>query len=191
MKVVAITGYKPFELGIFSQKHEAIVYIKKAIEKQLIAFIEEGTEWVIISGQPGVEWWAAEVVLDLQHTYPHLKLGVFTPFLGQEQNWKEDNQTYYRQLLLQADHVDSITKKTYESPLQFRLKNQFFIDKSDALLVVYDEEKEGSPKYMVDLASKTESYPCYFIRFSDIQAIVEEEQWNKWENKGNNNETSY
>jgi uncharacterized phage-like protein YoqJ len=191
VKVVAVTGYKPFELGIFSKKHEGITYIKKAIEKQLKALIEEGLEWVIISGQLGVELWAAEVVFDLQLEYPHLKLGVFTPFLDQEENWKEDNQECYHFILSKADHVDSITKRKYESPMQFRLKNQFFIEKSDALIAVYDEEKEGSPKYMAELASAAESYPCYFIRFPDIQAIVEEEQWNEWENEGKNKDNAY
>ena len=29
MKVLTVTGYKPFELGIFNEKHQGITYIKK------------------------------------------------------------------------------------------------------------------------------------------------------------------
>ena len=36
---------------------------KKALRRKLTAFVEDGLEWVIISGQLGVELWAAEVVL--------------------------------------------------------------------------------------------------------------------------------
>lgn len=182
MKVVAVTGYKPFELGVFSNDHPGISYIKKAIHQRLLSLLEEGLEWVMISGQLGIELWAAEVVFDLQLEYPDLKLAVFTPFLEQEENWKENNREYYEFILSQADHVDSITKRKYESPEQFRLKNQFFIEKSDALLAMYDEEKPGSPKYMVEVAKKKEevqNYQCYFILFSDLQDIIEEEQWNK------------
>lgn len=180
MKVVAVTGYKPFEIGIFSNDHPGVEYIKKAIHKRLLAFVEEGVEWVIISGQLGVELWAAEVVFDLQMEYPDLKLGVFTPFLEQEENWNETNKEYYEFILSQADHVDSITKRKYESPEQFRLKTQFFIEKSDVLLALYDEEKPGSPKYMAEAAKKKaelENYHRSFILFSDLQDIIEEEQW--------------
>ncbi|ABS21602.1 DUF1273 domain-containing protein [Bacillus cytotoxicus] len=181
MKVLAVTGYKPFELGIFQNDHPGVTYIKKALHRKFLAFLEEGLEWVMISGQLGVELWAAEVVFDLQLEYPDLKLAVFTPFLAQEENWKEENKEWYEFILEQADHVDSITKRRYESPEQFRLKNQFFIDKSDALLAVYDEEKPGSPKYIVEVAKKKEeieNYHSYFILFSDLQDIIEEEQWN-------------
>ncbi|MFE7915228.1 SLOG family protein, partial [Bacillus mobilis] len=98
--------------------------------------------------------------------------------------WKEDNREYYEYILSQADHIDSITKRKYESPEQFKLKNQFFIEKSDALLAVYDEEKPGSPKYIVEAAKKKgeiENYHSYFILFSDLQDIIEEEQWNNAE----------
>lgn len=49
MKVLAITGYKPFELGIFKQDDKALYYIKKAIKNRLIAFLDEGLEWILIS----------------------------------------------------------------------------------------------------------------------------------------------
>lgn len=51
MKVLAVTGYKPFELGIFKHDDKALFYIKKALENRMIALLEEGLEWVLISGQ--------------------------------------------------------------------------------------------------------------------------------------------
>jgi uncharacterized phage-like protein YoqJ len=181
--ILAITGYKPYELGIFHPQHQAIPFIKKATEKRLIPFIEEGLEWVIISGQLGVELWAAEVVFELQNVYQHLQLAVLTPFLNQEENWSEENKEYYEFILSQADFVDSITKRKYENPGQLRLKNQFIVEKSDGLLIVYDDEKEGSPKYMLDIAKKKasrEKYDIFPITFYDLQAIIEEEQMKQW-----------
>ncbi|MFC0271658.1 DUF1273 domain-containing protein [Metabacillus herbersteinensis] len=178
MKVLTISGYKPFELGIFKNDDEGVFFIKKAIEKSLISLLNDGLEWVIISGQLGIELWAAEVVLSLQISYPEVKLGIITPFLNQESNWKEDNKEFYESILLQANFVDSITRREYDSPQQFRLKNQFFLDKSDALLLVYDNEKPGSPKYLFELAQKkqeVEEYPLFLIDFYDLQLIVEEE----------------
>ncbi|TXC93239.1 DUF1273 domain-containing protein [Metabacillus litoralis] len=178
MKVVTVSGYKSFELGIFKNDDQAVTYIKKAIQKSLNSLIEEGLEWVIISGQMGVELWAAEVVFDLQLECPDLKLAILTPFLNQESKWNEINREYYEFIVSQADFVESITKREYESPLQFRQKNEFLINKSDGLLLVYDDEKQGSPKFLMDVAKKKQEVNNYYIEtinFSDLQVVVEEE----------------
>lgn len=178
-KVLAISGYKPFELGIFQNDHPSVLFIKAAIKKELIPMIEEGLEWVLISGQLGVELWAAEVVFELQLEFTDLKLAVITPFLDQEASWKDNNKEWYQSILAQADFIDSVTKKGYEKPWQFRIKNQFFIEKSNALLLLYDQEKEGSPKYLYEMASHYQShhpYPIRLITFYDLQLIVEEEE---------------
>jgi uncharacterized phage-like protein YoqJ len=179
IKVLAISGYKPFELGVFKNDHPAVMFIKAALKKELIPMMEAGLEWVLISGQMGVELWAAEVVFELKPKFPDVKLAVITPFLDQEASWSENNSEWYKSILAQADFIDSVTKKGYEKPWQFRLKNQFFIEKSDALLLFYDQEKEGSPKYIYEMAVQYQnkhSYPIQLVTFYDLQVIVEEEE---------------
>jgi uncharacterized phage-like protein YoqJ len=179
IKVLAISGYKPFELGIFKKDHPSVQYIKAAFKKALIPMVEQGLEWVLISGQLGAELWAAEVLFDLQPDYPGVKLAVITPFLDQQASWNENNKEWYESVLARADFIDSVTKKGYEKPWQFRLKNQFFIEKSDGLLLFFDLEKEGSPKYLYEMAiqfQKNHEYPLELITFYDLQTIVEEEQ---------------
>lgn len=181
LSVYAVTGYKPHEIGIFNDSHPGLKYIKLALKKNIISLLEDdGLEWVLISGQLGVEMWAAEVVIELQESYPNLKLAVITPFLEQEENWKEEKQEYYQFILAQADFVDSITKKKYEDPSQFRSKNQFFINKSDGLLILFDEETGGTPKYMLEMARKKQrvdgSYNIQTITPYDIQVLAEEER---------------
>jgi uncharacterized phage-like protein YoqJ len=181
-KVLAISGYKPFELGIFQKDHPSVLFIQKAIKKELLSMIEDGLEWVLISGQLGVELWAAEAVFELQLEFPDLKLAVITPFLDQEATWNENNKEWYESVLAQADFIDSVTKKGYEKPWQFRIKNQFFIEKSNALLLMYDQEKEGSPKYLYEMATQYQShhpYPIRLITFYDLQMIVEEEEFKR------------
>ncbi|QWC21443.1 DUF1273 family protein [Bacillus haikouensis] len=180
-KVACLTGYKSFELGIFKQDDKAVHYIKQALKKELLSLLDEGLEWVTISGQLGVELWGAEVVFDLQDEYPDLKLAVLTPFLNQEENWNENNKEYYEMILSQADFVDSVSKETYKSPQQFRNRNLLFLNKTQALIILFDEEKEGSPKYFYEEALRhKESNPAFEIRtisFQDLQWVVEEEQW--------------
>ncbi|KIY22214.1 MULTISPECIES: DUF1273 domain-containing protein [Mesobacillus] len=179
VKVATISGYKPFEIGIFQPDHPAAEYIKTAIKKTIVPLIEDGLEWVMISGQLGVELWAGEAVFELQELYPDLKLAVFTPFLNQEESWKDTNKNWYESILNRADHVDSLTKKPYENSWQFRLKNQFFIEKSDVLVLLYDLEKEGSPKFIYETAKKFQQsnpYDIQLITLYDLQMVVEEEQ---------------
>lgn len=178
MKNVTITGYKPYELGIFKRDHASVEFIKKAIFKEIVSLLEEGLEWVIISGQLGVELWAAEVVFDIQAYFPDLKLAVLTPFFSQEDKWSETNKEWYESILAQADFVESITHKPYESPQQFHLKNQVLLRKTDLAIIMYDPEKEGSPKHFFEAAkrySETHEYQVREITFYDLQLIVEEE----------------
>ena len=179
-KITFISGYKSHELGIFRNTDPSIPYIKKAIKNHLLALLDEGLEWVLISGGLGTELWAAEVVFEIQDQgYDHLQLAVITPFLNQEENWSEEKKEWYESILLQADYVNSITKKPYEKPWQFRLRNQFLIEKSDTLILFFDPERDGSPKYLYETAKKYQEQHQYDIRmidFYDLQMIVEEEQ---------------
>jgi len=180
VKRVLITGYKATELGIFSLKHPGIEIIKKALRKQLIALLDEGLEWAIVSGQWGVELWAAEVVLELRASYKQLNLAVITPFLEQDENWKEEKKALYRSVIGNANYVNSVTNTKYDGPWQFKEKDRFLLRNSDGLILLYDEENDGSPKYIKALATKwaaSKDYPIKLINAYDLQSIAEEAQF--------------
>lgn len=180
MKSLYITGYRPHELGIFNDKHPGVAIIKTALKNQLRLFLDDGLEWVIISGQQGVETWAAQVVLDLKEEYPELKYSIIMPFLEQEKNWNEHKQATYMHIVSNADFTTSVTKRPYEAPWQFIEKDKFIIDNTDATLLVYDEENEGSPKYVHRLVQKYqdihEDYELFIINAYDLQMVAEDLQ---------------
>ncbi|WP_336823405.1 DUF1273 domain-containing protein [Sporosarcina sp. USHLN248] len=184
IKRLVITGYKAHELGIFNNKHEGIPIIKKALENRLLPLIESGLEWMIISGQPGVETWAAETVIELQESYPDLKYAVITPFLEQEKNWNETKKDAYQFIVSNADFTTALTKRPYEAPWQFIERDKFLLRNSDALLIVYDEENEGSPKFMKKMAMKfadTTNYEVLTITADDLQLVAEDLQRQDWD----------
>ncbi|WP_153730816.1 SLOG family protein [Sporosarcina obsidiansis] len=183
-KRVVISGYKAHELGIFNDQHPGIAIIKKALTDQLLTLLEQGLEWVIVSGQLGVETWAIECVWDLQEEYPHLQYAVITPFLDQQANWNETKQELYEQIIAMADYTVSLTNKPYEAPWQFVEKNKFLLRNSDALLLVYDEENEGSPKFLKQMAAQlaeTTDYELLSVTADDLQLIAEDLQREQWE----------
>lgn len=184
LKKLTVTGYKAHELGIFQEDHPGVEIIKKALYDQLEVLVQEGLEWIFISGQQGVETWTAEVVWLLQEDYPELQYAVMTPFLEQEKNWKDPKKEKYQEVLHGADFVTSLTNKPYEAPWQFVEKNKWFITHSDAALIVYDEENEGSPKYIKQLAEKymeNHDFEMFIIDAYDLQLIGEEIQQSKWD----------
>lgn len=183
IKRLVITGYKQHEIGVFDDKHPGVGFIKKALENRLLELIDDGLEWVILSGQLGVETWAAQLVIELKQSFPELKYAIITPFLEQEKNWNENKKETYQTICANADFQTSVTKKPYEGPWQFIEKNKFIIRNSDGLLIIYDEENEGSPKFMKELAMKyaeKNDYQIITISADDLQLVATEEQQNQW-----------
>ncbi|EUJ38064.1 DUF1273 domain-containing protein [Brochothrix campestris] len=175
MKRLLITGYKSFELGIFNDEDASVSFIKKAIRKRLEQYIDEGLEWVIVSGQLGVELWAAQEVLDLKGVYPELKLAIITPFIDQANKWNEKNKLMYNTLCSKADYTNSVSKTAYESPQQFRDKDVFVIRNTDGALIIYDEEQDGGPKFILKLMhqyAESNEYMIDQIDFFQLQDIA-------------------
>ena len=77
----------------------------------------------------------------------------------------------------QADFQTSVTKKPYEAPWQFIERNKFILRNSDGMLLVYDEENEGSPKFIKKLAeqyAEKNEYELFVINAYDLQVMAEE-----------------
>lgn len=172
MKVLTVTGYKSLELNIFSESDERISYIKYALRQRLIGFIEEGVEWVLVSGQMGVEMWAAEVVLELKDIYD-VKLGVFPPFENFSSRWPEALQFKYEKMTMEADFYEPLYKGDYRGAFQFKARDQWFVDKSDASLILMDQEYPGSTLYYHAVAEESEDHPIYYITALDLQDAVD------------------
>ncbi|MBC1754545.1 DUF1273 domain-containing protein [Listeria seeligeri] len=171
MKSIAVTGYKNFELGIFKKDADEAIYIKETIKRHLIPLVEDGLEWVIISGQLGIELWAGEVVAELKAEGYELKLAVLEPFEKQSTNWNEANQLWVEEILAAADYHAFITKRPYENPAQFAAKDGFIIDNTDGALLVYDLEKEGSPKFFYERAKIAKEQSTYYLECIDFYAL--------------------
>ncbi|MBM7552512.1 SLOG family protein [Thalassobacillus pellis] len=176
MKTMVVTGYKPMELGIYKNDDQRVYYIKQAIQKKLTGLIEEGLEWVLISGQMGVELWTGEVVLDLKEHYD-IQLGFLPPFTNQEERWPEEVKLQYEELTMMADFFKPIYEKDYEGPFQFKAKDKFLVEHSDGALLLYDEDTPGSPDFFrkeaIAAKEKTE-YLLLYITPIDLQETVEE-----------------
>ncbi|WP_018922385.1 SLOG family protein [Salsuginibacillus kocurii] len=179
MRILAVSGYKPPELGIFQPDAKEIEFIKMTLKKRLLAFVEEGGEWLLSSGQPGVEQWAVEAAIELQNDYA-VGLAIFPPFEGQESIWPEIAQERYAYLKEAVDHYQPLYQGGYDGPYQLRAKNDFLVDKSEGLLLLYDEDQPGSPRFMLEAARRKEqnsNYSILFITPDEVQDTISEYEW--------------
>lgn len=175
IKNLVVSGCKPMELSIFNEEDPRIKFVKRAIEKRLIQFIEEGLEWVLISGQMGVELWTAEVVLGLKEIYD-IQIAMIPPFENMASRWPEALQHKYEELSFTVDFYEPLYQGDYRGPFQFRRRDEWLIDKSDACLLLMDEEYPGSVGYFYNVVKKRDDYPSYFITPFDIEEVVQEIQ---------------
>ncbi|WP_280771874.1 SLOG family protein [Salipaludibacillus daqingensis] len=185
-QVLAITGYKPHEIGIFNEQHDQLPFLKKALSKKITQLKEEfDIKWIITSGQPGVELWAAEAAIELKSSYPDLKVATLAPFHNQDERFQEAVKTLYEFVWDHSDYRDYITKRPYDNPAQLRSKNEFIVEKSDASLVLYDSETEGTPKFFLNYALKKQhqkTYPIFYLTPDDLEEMIrdqlDDETWN-------------
>lgn len=168
------------ELNIKNEKDTRIEFIKTAFKQRLLSLIDEGLEWVILSGQMGVELWAAQVILDLKLMYP-IKLGIFPPFLEYESRWPEVYQEAFLQVTEQADFYQPLYNENYKAPFQFINKDYWLLEKSEGCLMLVDEDYPGSVKFFLDKAKKEQesnNYVILFITPNDLEDIVRDQQEN-------------
>ncbi len=180
MKVITVAGNKPNELNIKTENDPRISYIKTAFKQRLLSFIDEGLEWVIMSGQMGVELWTAQIIIELKKTYP-IKLGIFPPFLEYESRWPEVYQEAFLQVKEQADFYQPLYNENYKAPYQFINKDYWLINKTDGCLMLVDEDYPGSVGYLLDKIKKeqaADNYRLWYITPDDLEDIVREQQDN-------------
>ncbi|MDQ0350819.1 putative phage-like protein YoqJ [Alkalibacillus filiformis] len=177
-KSLTITGYKPHELNIFNEQDTKITVIKEAIKRRLVPHLEEGLEWVVISGQPGVEIWAFDVIQSLKSLY-HVKIAVIPPFVNQDKVWNEEKQRKYQQMISQADFSKPLSEKEYESPKQYQTRDRWLIEKTDGCMILFEEEYGGSPKFFYRLVTQYEEqhdYEIIVINSFELEEVARELQ---------------
>lgn len=185
MKNLLITGYRAHELNIFDEKHKGIDYIKKAIAAKLIPFVEDGLEWVLTPGQYGVDLWACEAVFGLKKKFPHIKCSIIAAYANPEQNWKEQKQNYYQDILRKIDYYGIVSNQPYTGPWQLKARDDLLFRKTDGILLFYDEETaEGSARFYKERALKKqaeEGYRYMTIHPEDVQRIADDEAYMTFE----------
>ncbi|MFS1663399.1 DUF1273 domain-containing protein [Streptococcus sp. zg-JUN1979] len=173
MTAILVTGYKSFELGIFKDKDPKVTIIKKAIRRDMIRFLDDGVDWFIFMGNLGFEYWALEVLRDLQKEGYLFSMATLFPFENHGSNWNEANQEK-----LQAFKALDFVKYSfpaYTNPSQFRVHNQFVIENTDQAYLFYDSDNETHLKHLLAMMQEQKDYPITYLTFDTLNELAIEE----------------
>ena len=174
MRRLWLTGYRSYELNAFQDDDPKAAVVKRVLTQRLTSLLEEDDDefWVITGPQLGVEQWGAAVALELKKNFRQLKVAMMLPFADFGQQWNTTNRDRLLNLRDRVDFAREVTTKPYESPEQLRLYQRFMLDHTDSMLMVYDPDHPGKPKYDYELAQKygdQQDYPVDLVDLDELQ----------------------
>lgn len=189
MRRLWLTGYRSYELNVFKDDDPKVKVIKKVLTERLKGELETDADeyWLITGPQMGTERWGLECGLELQHDYPQLKLALMEPYTDFAQRWNETNQEKLAVIKSKVDFTAPVTGHPYQSPQQLRTYQQFMLTHTDRMLMLYDPEYEGKPKYDYRRAQQfgeEHDYPLSLIDFDELQEAAVE--WSEAERERQN-----
>ena len=175
MRRLWLTGYRSYELNAFQDDDPKVAVVKRVLTQRLTSLLEEDDDevWVITGPQLGVEQWGAAVALELKKSFRQLKVAMMLPFADFGQQWNTTNRDRLLNLRDRVDFAREVTTKPYESPEQLRLYQRFMLDHTDSMLMVYDPDHPGKPKYDYELAHKYGDQQDYLVDLVDFDELQE------------------
>lgn len=186
-----VTGYRAYELGVFTDKDPKIAVIRYALTNYLTNLLEQGQlDWVITGANLGIEQWAVEAALALKEKYP-LRVSIMLPYKNFASRWNEHNQAKFTQLTNAVDFCAYTSNQPYKSPTQLRNYQNFMLTHTDQALMVYDEEHPGKAKYdyaMIKEYQTKQPYELTLIDFYDLQDSAQDFQENYHDQQEDNYE---
>ena len=135
-KRCCFTGHRPHLLK--RQEDD----IRVDLENSILHSVSEGFTTFISGMAPGVDIWAAEIVVRLKQSRPELHLVAAIPYPGFDEQWDETWRVRYRILLSQAEYV-KVMEPEY-SKASYQERNEWMVCHSSKVIAVYNGQPGGT-----------------------------------------------
>lgn len=131
------TGHRPEKLSVSESD------LKIALEKEIRLAIADGMNVFITGMAPGVDIWAAEIVIELREREAlPLKLIAASPHPGFENRWSIAWQKRYAAIMAAADYIMEVSPKYSHNCYQIR--NEWMVDHSARVIAVWNGSPSGT-----------------------------------------------
>ena len=131
------TGHRPEKLSLPESE------VKAELEKEIRLAIADGINVFIVGMAPGVDIWAAEVILELREKeeFP-LKLIAASPHPGFENRWSIEWQKRFASIMSKADFITEVC--THYSRGCYQIRNEWMVDHSARVIAVWNGSPSGT-----------------------------------------------
>ena len=176
-KICCVTGHRPkgfpwnynYDPG---EKYDSA--FESTLSRAIRALIADGYDYFICGGAIGVDLtFGLEVIHLRDFEFPHIKLEVAVPCPGQSKSWSKAEQAMYKELIELADEVNVISPNY--TKFCFHKRNEYMVDKSDFVLVVWNEEEKGGTYYTYQYAVR-KNKPTHLILLHNVRGLADLEE---------------
>lgn len=126
--------------------------IKPMLEKEISKAIIDGYTTFITGMSPGVDIWAAEIVLQSKTPVRPLKLICAIPYKEYGKTRDYNYNLSYKRIICQADLVKEIFPRY--STFCYKKRNEWMVDHSNRIIAFYNGTEDGT-KEIINYASKS------------------------------------
>ena len=135
MKICCFTGHRPkffpWHNDLNDNSAKRLLF---ELRKEILSAVVDGFDTFICGGALGVDTWAAQLVISVKESSPHIRLVIALPF----ENYNSFvTDTDYVNTINKADKVVIVGTETGKVGLSKR--DKFMIDNSKRIIAVYDE----------------------------------------------------
>ena len=149
----AFTGHRPQKLPWRTDEADpGCVALKEVLAAQIVKLIEDGYTEFMSGMAPGVDMWAAQMILDLREKHPGLKLHCILPCAAQSAKWSAALRKQYHAILEQADSIIFVNRADKKNCMLER--DRFLVSYASVVLAVYNGERRGGTAATVRYARK-------------------------------------
>ena len=131
--------------------HRGIQKIKATLKPTIIGLIEKGDRYFGAGGALGFDTLAAQTVIELKNTYPHIKLILVLPCRNQTRGWIQKDIEIYEYIKQKADKI-VYTSNEY-TPDCMHKRNRHLVDHS-SVCICYLTKSTGGTAYTISYAKQ-------------------------------------
>jgi uncharacterized phage-like protein YoqJ len=142
-KTFCFTGHRPNKLYGYNRFEEGNIKLRNAIKDSITyMYLVHGIDTFISGMALGWDLWAAEIVLELQNTYP-IKLICAVPCKEHDAKFSYDDKKLYSYIIENANYVHNVTGLKY-FPRCMQIRNKWMVNSSCGQIVGWDGTRGGT-----------------------------------------------
>lgn len=160
--VCCFTGYRPLKCPWgYNENDKRCIKMKENTKNIIENSILNGYEIFLCGMAIGFDMICADIVLELKHKYPKIKLIGILPCKNQDKKWNKSYKEKYKLITNKLDDLYYIYDNYNDKCMIER--NKFMVDNSSLCIALFDG-KSGGTKYTVQYA-KSKKIKILYVEF--------------------------